>query len=173
MNDKEKLLKKTKLIFFVEYIAIAVVLIVIGLLRIFDIIPYNPQRLLAYNIITLVGVAYVFFDFTWFLVSKKKRAKSDLIDKIFPVPLAIFLLVFDIMVLAKQIEDINFIKYCIAGVLMYGAAIALFLGIYHFINPSKMLLAAVEEEYAEKLQEADEEKAKENSETSETPENKE
>lgn len=173
MNDKEKLLKKTKIIFFIEYLAIAAVLLVIGLLRIFDIIPYNPQRLLAYNIITLVGVAYVFFDFTWFLASKKRRLKSDLIDKILPVPLAIFLLVFDIMVLAKQITDLNFIKYCIAGVLMYGASIAIFLGIYHFIKPSKMLIAAVEEEYVEKLKESEEEKAKEISDSSETPENKE
>ena len=159
--DKEKLLKKTKLIFFIEYLAIAAILLIIGLLRIFDIIPYNEKRLLAYNIITLVGAAYIFFEFTWFLLSKKKREKNDLIDKIFPVPLAIFLVIFDIMVLSKYIEDINFIKYCISGVILYAAAMSIFLGVYHYQKPSKMLLATVEEEYQKML----EEEAKENSET--------
>ena len=159
--DKERLLKKTKIIFFIEYLAIAAILLTVGLLRIFDIIPYNEKRLLAYNIITLVGAAYIFFEFTWFLLSKKKRERNDLIDKIFPVPLAIFLVIFDIMVLAKFIEDINFIKYCISGVILYAAAMSIFLGVYHFQKPSKMLIATVEEEYQKML----EEEAKENSET--------
>lgn len=158
MNDKEKLLKKTKLIFFLEYIAIAVVLFVIGFLRLFDVIPYSDKRLLAYNIITLIGVAYVLFDTTWYIVSKKKRAKSDLIDKIFPLIAAIYLLVFDILVLAKINTELNFIKYSISAVLLYAGAVSLFLGIYHHFKPSKMLLEAVEEEYQQKLKEQEENK---------------
>ena len=65
------------------------------------------------------------------------------------------------MVLAKFIEDINFIKYCISGVILYAAAMSIFLGVYHFQKPSKMLIATVEEEYQKML----EEEAKENSET--------
>ena len=162
--DKEKLLKKTKVIFFVEYMVIAAILLTVGLLRIFDIIPYSERRLLIYNILTLIGAAWIFFDFTWFLVSKTKRAKNDLIDKIFPVPLAVFLVVFDILVLAKVIVDINFIKYCISGVLMYAAAMSIFLGVYHYQKPSKMLIAAVEEEYQKMLEEEAQEAAKDSSE---------
>ena len=161
MNDKEKILKKTKLIFLIEYIVIALILGVVGFLRLFDVIPYNDKRLLAYNIITLIGVAYIIFETIWYIVSKKKRERSDLIDKILPIPLALFLLVFDILVLAKVLADINIIKYCIAGVLLYGTAFALFLGIYHHIKPSKMVLEAVEEEYLEKQKELAEQHAKE------------
>lgn len=158
--DKEKLLKKTKAIFFIEYLAIAAILLTVGLLRLFDIIPYSERRLLIYNILTLIGAAWIFFDFTWFLVSKTKRAKNDLIDKIFPVPLAIFLVVFDILTLAKLIQDISFAKYCIVGVLMYATAMAIFLGVYHFQKPSKMLIAAVEEEYQKMLEEEAQEQVK-------------
>ena len=162
--DKEQLLKKTKLIFFIEYLAIAAILLTVALLRIFEVIPYNEKRLLAYNILTLIGAAYIFFDFTWFLVSKKKRAKTDLIDKIFPVPLGLFLVTFDIMVLTKAVSDVNFIKYCIAGVLLYATAMCIFLGIYHSKYPSKMVVAAVEEEYQKMLEEEAKENAKESSE---------
>ena len=161
MNDKEKILKKTKLIFLLEYIVIALILGVVGFLRLFDVIPYNDKRLLAYNIITLIGVAYIIFETIWYIVSKKKRERSDLIDKILPIPLALFLLVFDILVLAKVLVDINIIKYCISGVLLYGTAFALFLGIYHHIKPSKMVLESVEEEYLEKQKELAEQHAKE------------
>ena len=98
----------------------------IGFLRLFDVIPYSDKRLLIYNIITLLGVAYVLFDTTWYLVSKKKRAKSDLIDKIFPIIAAIYLLVFDILVLTKINTELNFIKYSISAVLLYAGAVSLF-----------------------------------------------
>lgn len=172
MNDKEKILKKTKLIFLIEYIVIGLILGVVGFLRLFDVIPYNDKRLLAYNIITLIGVAYIIFETIWYIISKKKRERSDLIDKILPIPLALFLLVFDILVLAKVLVDINIIKYCIAGVLLYGFAFALFLGIYHHIKPSKMVLEAVEEEYLQKQKELAEQQAKEESKEEEPQEGK-
>ena len=160
MDEKEKLLKKTKLIFLIEYLVIALILITIGLLRIFDVIPYDSNRLLVYNIITLIAVAYIYFDTTWFIVSKKKRERSDLVDKIFPIPVALFLTVFDILVLAKIVINTDFFKYSISSVLLYVGLGCLFLGIYHHYKPSKMLLLAVEEEYAEKLKEIEEQNSK-------------
>ena len=163
MVDKDKLFKKYRLIFFIEYIVIAAVLFLIGFLRLFDVIEYSSGRLLAYNIITLIGFAYIIFDLCWNL-RKSKRADFSLIDKIPPVVLAVYLLVFDILVLSKAIEDLNFIKYSISGVLLYAGTYAGFMGIYHFKKPQKMLLDAVEEAYQEQLKELEEEKQKEESE---------
>ena len=163
--DKEKLLKKTKMIFLLEYIAIAVILILVGFLRLFEVIKFSEQRLLVYNILTLIGFAYITFDLIWYIASKKKRERSDLIDKLLPIPLAIFLLVFDILVLAKIITDPSIIKYCISAVLLYAGAYSLSMGIYHHFKPSKMLLLAVEEEYQGKQKELLESEAKENSES--------
>ena len=133
--------------------AIAVVLITIGFLRLFDVIPYNESRLLAYNIITLVGVAYIIFDLIFSLSSPKRRARFCLVDKIFPLIASIYLVVFDILVLAKINTDLSFIKYSIGLVLLYAGMVSLFLGIYHHFKPSKQLLDAIEEEYQEKLKE--------------------
>ena len=137
----------------------AVVLMLIGFLRMFDVIPYSEKRLLIYNIITLLGVAYIVFDLCWNL-RKAKRANFSLVDKLPPVVLAAFLLTFDILVLSKTITDINIIKYCISGVLIYAGAYAGFMGIYHYFKPQKMLLEAVEEAYEAELKEQEEENAK-------------
>ena len=58
----------------------------------------------------------------------------------------------------------DFIKYCISGVLMYAAAMSIFLGVYHYQKPSKMLIATVEEEYQKMLEEEVQEAAKDSSE---------
>ena len=160
MVDKEKLFKKYRLIFFIEYIAFAVILLLIGFLRMFDIIEYSEKRLMAYNIITLIGVAYIIFDLCWNL-RKSKRADFSLIDKLPPVFLGAFLLTFDILVLSKVVTDLSFIKYCISGVLLYAGCYAAILGIYHFYKPQKAVLEAVEEAYQAKLQELEEEAKKE------------
>ena len=158
MTSKEQLIKKYKLIFFLEYMAIGVILLTVGFLKIFDIIPYNESRLLLYNIITLVGVAYLLFDLVFSLSITKRRVRFSLIDKIFPLIAAIYLLVFDILVLAKINTDMMFIKYSIGAVLIYAGTVSLILGVYHHFKPSRQLLDAIEEEYQEKLLEEQEEK---------------
>ncbi len=161
MIDKEKLLKKTKLIFTVEYLLIAAVVIVIGFLRMFDIMEYSEKRLLIYNIITLVGVAYLIFDLIFNTVKKERREKICWVDKILTGIAGLYLLVFDILVLSKVLTDLSAIKYSVASVLLYAGAVSTFLGIYHYKYPSKQVLEVVEEEYNQKLQELEEEKKKE------------
>lgn len=156
MPDKEKLFKKYKRIFFIEYLVIASVLMLIGFLRMFDVIKYSENRLLVYNIITLIGVAYIIFDLYWNL-RPSKRADFSLVDKLPPLFIAIFLLVFDILVLSKTYTEQNFIKYSISLVLITAGCYSLFLGIYHFYKPQKMVLEAVEEAYQEALKEHEEE----------------
>lgn len=163
MVDKKKLEKKYQRIFLLEYIAIFAILVLVGFLRLFNVMEYSATRLLIYNIITLVGVAYIFFDLFWNL-RPKKRKDFSLIDKLPPLFIAIFLLVFDILVLSKIVTDPNFIKYSVVAVLFTAGTYSLCMGIYHYNHPQKMLMEAVEEAYQEALKEEELEakKAEEN-----------
>lgn len=156
MPDKEKLFKKYKLIFFIEYLAIFAILALVGFLRLFNVMEYSETRLLIYNIITLVGVAYIIFDLFWNL-RPKKRKDFSLIDKLPPLFIAAFLLVFDILVLSKIVTDPKFIKYSVCAVLFTAGLYSLFMGIYHYKKPQKMLYEAVEEAYQKALKEYKEE----------------
>lgn len=160
MPDKEQLFKKYRMIFFIEYLAIAAILILIGFLRAFDVMQYSEKRLLVYNIITLIGVAYIIFDLWWNLRAKK-RADFSPVDKIPPLFWGAFLLVFDILVLSKSVTDIYFVKYSVVAVLFSAGLYSAFLGFYHYKKPQKMLLEAVEEAYQEKLAELETESKKE------------
>ena len=160
MLDKEKFVKKYKLIFFLEYLLIGAVLLTVGLLKMLDVIKYDASRLLVYNIITLVGVAYIFFDFFFNVLSKTRRAKMSIVDKVIPMVLAIYLLVFDILTLSKINQDVTFIQFSIGGILLYAGSFAIFAGIYHWFKPSHQIAEAIEEAYQEKLKELEEEKSK-------------
>lgn len=166
MVEKEQLFKKYRRIFTIEYIVISLVLFLIGFLRMFEVIPYSENRLLVYNIITLVGVAYIIFDLFWSL-RKAKRADFSLIDKLPPLFLAAFLLVFDILVLGKFVTNPYFTKYSVSIVLLYAGTYALCMGIYHYFKPQKMVLEAVEEAYQAALSEQEEESKKEENKTEE------
>ena len=161
MVDKEKLTKKTKLIFLVEFLILAAVLYVIGFLRMCDVIPYSANRLLAYNIITLVGFAYIYFDFFFSLFKKSRRAKTCFLDKTLSMIVATYLVVFDILVLSKTYTDPSFIKYSTSAVMIYAASISLFMGIYHHFKPTQQVLDAIEEQYNALVEAENEEKANE------------
>ena len=51
----------------------------------------------------------------------------------------------------------NFIKYSVCAVLFTAGLYSLFMGIYHYKKPQKMLYEAVEEAYQEALKEYEEE----------------
>ena len=153
MVDKNAILKKTIRIFTIEYLLIAAVTLVIGLLRILDVMKYSERRLLIYNILTLVGVAYIIFDLVFNLIKEKRRKKICWVDKGFAIVAAIYLLTFDILVLGKFLTDLNVIKYMVGAVLLYASAMSLFLGIYHYKYPTAQILDVVEEEYKQKVEE--------------------
>lgn len=160
MVSKEQLLKKTKRIFLIEYIAIGVVAFTLGFLKMFEIIGNNPTRLLVYNIVTTVGAAYIFFDLARCIFIKAKREKTCFIDKILTLIVGLYLLVFDILCYINRDIDLTYVKYSISSVLLYAGAISLFMGIYHHFNPNAQLLEVVDEEYEELLEEEAKEKQK-------------
>lgn len=162
MIDKEVLFKKTKRIFLIEFIVISLVLFVIGFLRLFDVIPYSANRLLAYNIITLIGFAYIYFDFFFSLLKKRRRVKTCFLDKTISMIAATYLVIFDILVLAKINTDQTFIKYSVCAVILYAATTSMFLGIYHYFKPTQQVIDVVEEQYDALIKEEQEKQKSEN-----------
>lgn len=158
MVDENKLRNKIKLLFLLEYLGIGAVLIVIGFLRMFNVISFSSTRLLVYNILTSIGAAYLLFDFVWCLVSKKKREKTCFLDKYLTLVPALYLVAFNIICFAKLYENVAFYQYSVASILLYAGLVAVFLGIYHHYRPTKLVNEAIEEEIQNKLKEQEESK---------------
>lgn len=137
---------KTKLVYSGELIIIALIFLVLGILKIVDVMKYNEQRRLIFNYITLVGGAWVITDFTWMLLSQKRRAKNCLLDKILNLPLGIYLLIFDIKCLIDKNLPTSFYVFGISIAFFYVFLNYLFQGIYHFFKPIPLLLDALEED---------------------------
>ena len=173
MADKEKILKKIKTFTLIEYVVIAAVIYTLGILKFLDIIKTNFNRLLAYNIVTTVFAIYLFVEFIWFLLSKKKREKDDAIDRILPIPGAAYMLIFAVICYindAKGVIDYPFVKYSVASIMLFMGTGSLTLGIYHYLKPGKLILEAVDEEYEKKLAE-EAEKSSDNQNKEESGEN--
>lgn len=155
MQNKKKMPieKKVKLIYSGELLLISVVFLVIGILKLTNVLGTNPTRLFIYNIITTVGFVYIVGDFIWTMISKKKRQKSCLIDKFLVLPVGLYLIVFDIICFVEG-ENINtdFVKYSVGIVLLYLAVVYIFQGIYHYHKLTPQLLEAIEEAKLEEEQ---------------------
>ena len=137
--------KKIKLIFAVELIVIALIALVIGVLRLTNVIGNSERRLLIYNWITIFGGAWIVIDFVWLLFSEKRRKKNSLLDKCLNLPLGIALIVFDIICFANNSEPSDFTRIAVSVLLFYIAADYLFQGIYHYYKPLPVVLQAIEE----------------------------
>lgn len=166
MKEKKKLTEEQQaiLIYSGELLIFAIVFLVLGILRFLNIIPYNAQRILVFNWITLFGGAWGIIDFFWAVFSKKKRAKSCMIDKALVLVLAIFMIVYDLISLIAKPQNELFYSYFLASGLIYAGIIFIFQGIYHYFKPLPSLIEEIrkaeEEERLEKekeIQQAEEE----------------
>lgn len=154
MKKKMSIEKKSKLLYSGELLIIAILFITLAILRCVGVIGYNATRITIFNWITIVGGAWLITDFVWLLVSKKRRAKNCVLDKILALPSGIYLIVFDILCFSKYTEDEAFFIFGIAIVFFYFGANYLFQSIYHWFYPIPSLLEAIkEEEEAEKAKE--------------------
>ena len=151
---------KLKLVYSGEIIAIALIALVIGVLKIVGVIPTKPTRLLIYNIISLLGACYLLFDFVWIIVSKKHRAKSCLLDKITVLPMMGYIFAFDVICFIDKANgvttDDNFVKYSVGAILISLGALYIFQGIYHYFKPTPQVIELIEDTERQ-LQEAEEE----------------
>ena len=169
--------KRTKLIYSVELIVIAIVFVVIATLEIFRVMHFRDWILIAFNWITIFGGTWMIVDFVWTLVSSKKRLKSSLLDKCLLLPLGIYLIIFDIICFAKYgfetVNSYDFRMYMMTAAFYYVAIVYIFQGIYHYYHPIPLMVQAIKEaEEAEREKALELEQKKTPEETSEVIENK-
>lgn len=144
MKKKLDDLTKAKLIYSIELAAFAVVFLIVGILKITNVIP-NKTGLLTtiFSIVTLGGGIWIIIDFIWALASKKRRKRICLIDKILVLPVALYMIGIDIYYLFIPGANIQLRSILIAIVFFYIAAIYVFQAIYHFYKPLPAILEEV------------------------------
>ena len=149
--EKKKLSEETKvkLIYCGELALIAIVVIVIGALKLSGIIATNPTRLLIYNIITTLGGAWLITDLIWALASPKRKAKVCLMDKFMVLPVGLYLLVFDTLCFIDKIKGVEtndlLVRLSVGIVLLYIGVVYIFQAVYHYFRPIPQMLEAIEE----------------------------
>lgn len=147
--------KKALLIFSGEFLLFAVIFIVVGVLKSTQVIQYSEKRRIIFNYITLAGGVWGIVDFFWTLLSKKKRAKNCLLDKVFTLILGIYIIVVDIIALCNPAMDIQFYVQTFAAAILYAGAMFIYMAIYHYFKPLPSFLEEIE-----KMKQEEEEEAK-------------
>ena len=138
-------LKKYKLIYSGELLLISLVFLVLGILKLTGVMTSKQPRMAIFNWITMIGGLWIIADFFWTLLSKKRRRKNSLLDKILNLPIPLFLSPFDLYFLIKYPGPEVF-SICVGSVFLYVFLNYAFQGIYHYFKPSPALLIAYEED---------------------------
>ena len=153
MKNQMSMTTKVKLIYSIELAAFAVVFLVIGILEIVEVIHIREIVLTIFNWVTIFGGTWMIIDFIWTMTSKKRQKKNSRLDKALLLPLALYLITFDLICLIGQIDKVeqyNVYKFGVASALLYIAVIYGFQAIYHWFHPIPGLIEGVEA--AEKLE---------------------
>lgn len=138
--------KKVKLIYSGELLLFSVIFLVFGILKITQVMGYNETRRIVFNWITLFGGTWGITDLIWALASKKRKARVSLLDKFLLLPVAVFLITFDLIsLIAKPVNNLFYI-YSVGFVFIYLSLVYVFEAIYHYYNPIPGLLDDEEEE---------------------------
>ena len=140
----EKQIRKIKWIYSGELLLIAVVFLVIGFLELLKVITIKDWVQLVFKIVTLAGAAWLIADFVWTLLSPKKRAKNSLLDKAMMLPLAPYLMAFDIVGLVTE-RPYQYYQIGMPIVFFYIACAYIFQGIYHYYHPVPMVVEMIDE----------------------------
>ncbi len=149
-KEKKKMsdMTKVKLIYCGELLVIAIVFLVLGILRLLGVMGTSSTRRLIFNWVTLFGGAWIIIDFIWFLASKKRRAKNSLLDKCLNLPIAPYLITFNLMCLIGTQSD-EFYNTGTAILFLYIFVNYTFQAVYHFFKPNPAMIEAAEEEETE------------------------
>jgi len=156
MKTKMPLDKKVRIIFLAEFCGIGLVFLILGILRLTGVMQYNETRRIVFNWITIFGGTWGIVDFVWVLVSKKRRKKNCVLDKVLNLIVGIYILIFDIFCFTNTITEPTMFNLLIGIAFIYMFLSLSFQGIYHYFKPTPMIKEAIEEELKEQ-----EEKAKE------------
>ena len=139
--------KKNKLVYSLEMLIFAVVFIVIATLEVLNIIGKREVMMIIFNWVTIFGGTWMIADFFWVLFSKKRRVRNSLLDKALLLPLAVYLITFDIICFTGQsFVTMEFRRLMMGIAFYYFGADYLFQAIYHWFKPVPGMLESIEEE---------------------------
>lgn len=161
MKKKMDFETKAKLIYSGELLAFAIVFIVLGILRITNVIPSSSLRATIFNWVTLFGGTWMVVDLLWAIFDKKRQKRIAIIDKIIHVPAGLYLIAFDLFCLITKPEEPMVYQYGISCVLLYLGLCYTFEAIFHYKYPVPGIIDATEQ--AKALEENQEEKQEDSS----------
>ena len=166
-EKREKLIHKVKVVYSVELGIFSALFAVLGALILSGIISVADWKRIAFSYVTLAGGAWLIIDWIWMLASPKRRAKNSMFDKIVVLPVALAVIVFDIIVFAKGLVHIPegqatspAFRYFIGSDLVYLCLVYIAQIFYHWKHPLPSLIAAVDAGLKEEEEEAAKEAAK-------------
>lgn len=137
-NKKMDELTKAKLIYTIELVVFSIIFLVIGILNIIGVIVLKDWRITVVLYLTAIGGFIGLGDLIWVILSKKRRAKNSLLDKILIVPVGLFLSPLSIYQLATGTS--SFLPWQIGSALCYFSLVYIVEAIYHWKHPVPGLL---------------------------------
>ena len=152
--EKKKLddLTKVKLIYSGELIVIAIVAIVIGTLQLTQVLTVKELFRNIFNWVTIFGSPLLIITSVYSIISPKRRKKISIFDKITLFPLAVYIIVIDIICFSNYgTLDQSFYQTYIPIAILSLAVIYMAQGIYHWFRPLPSLLAELEQERIDKI----------------------
>ena len=135
--------KKIKLIYSLELLVFALVFLVLGILKVTQVLRTNSTVRTIFNWVTIFGGTWAIVDFVWVLCSKKRRKKNSLLDKALIVPLGIYIITYDLICIIGPTRDDSFYAYCMSAVFFYAVLIFTFQAIYHYWHPIPSIVEAI------------------------------
>lgn len=173
--EKDKLFKKVRLIYSGELYLFVLVFLTIGILKLTGVVNTDPLRTSIIAIITTLGSSWLITDFFWTLKSPKRRERSPLLDKAIMLPLAVYVITFNIICFINwnnRLEwDLGFYRIGFSCILFYGAAAYAFLGTYYLKHVHPLILESYNEEIVE-IEKEEQEKLAESTNVEEEKEDK-
>ena len=136
MKKKLDTLTKAKLIYSGELLLFAIAFLVLAILEFTQVIKISDRHHMIFNWVTIFGGSWLIADFLWALLSKKRRKRVALLDKIIHLPLAVYLISFDLFCLITKPTNQLVFQYGIPSAISYLFVCYTFEGIYHFFFPA-------------------------------------
>lgn len=145
-------LTKVKLIYSGELIVIAIAVIVIGILQITNVLTIKELFRNIFNWVTIFGAPFLIATSIWAFVSPNRRKKVSLLDKITLLPIAIYIIVIDIICFINYgTMDQSFYQTYIPIALLMIGVVYIIQGVYHWYRPLPALLEELEQERIDKI----------------------
>lgn len=146
MEKKMDELKKAKLIYTIELGIFAVAFLVVAILQFVKVIKLGENHLHIINWISIFAAPLGILDFIWFLSSPVRRKKNSFLDKVLILPLAIYIIVFDIICFINyEPAPVDLAQIMIPCALTYVTLVYTVEAIYHWFKPVPLLYEALEE----------------------------